>query len=341
MVKPHERPAPALPAMIWSELHGNMQRQRVNSAAVTKLIIYNISPTDTPFINNIGRGTCDNTYFEWQEDELAAVDTGNAAVEGADAGNASTVPTTRVGNYTQISTKVADVSGSLETVDKAGRSSEMSYQLAKKGAELKRDMEAILSQNQAATAGNASNARKTAAIESWMRGDSALRGSGGADPTMSGSGGSGYPDSKPTDGTQRAFTESLLQQALANAWENGANPSIAMVGPANKQKFSEFSGIATLYRDTPQSGQASIIGAADIYVGDFGEISVVPSRFMRGKSALILDPDFIEVSYLRPFQTIDLARTGDSMRKEILVEYGLKVNNHEANAIVADLKTSY
>lgn len=297
-------------------------------------IIYNISPTDTPFMNNVGRGTCDNTFFEWQQDDLANVDTSNRANEGADAGAAQRSPTTRLGNYTQISTKTADVSGTLEAVDKAGRKSEMSYQLAKKGAELKRDMEAMLCQNAAASNGTP---RTTAGMESWILGNSS-RGTGGADPALS----SGVPTTAPTDGTQRNFAEAQLLDVLAQCWDAGANPEIVMLGAANKQRFSQtFSGIATLYRDTPAQDQANIIGAADVYVGDFGQVTIVPSRFVRARSALVLDPDYISVQYLRPFQTIDLARTGDSLSRELVVEYGLQVNNTLANGIVADLKTSY
>lgn len=304
-------------------------------------VIYNIAPTDTPFINNVGRGTASNTYFEWQEDDLADVDTSNAAVEGADAGSAKTIPTVRVGNYTQISTKVVDVSGTQEAVDKAGRKSEVSYQIAKKGAALKRDMEAIVAQNQAADAGSSSAPRKTAAIESWIRGDTSFRGTGGADPVMSSGSDAGYPTTAPTDGTQRAFTETLLGDALQGLWSVGGNPEMVMMGPHVKSVFSGFNGIATLYRDAPlDGGQASIIGAADVYVGDFGQVMAVPNRFSRPRSALVLDPDFLSIQYLRPFQTVDLARTGDSVQQEMLVEYGLQVDNHLSQGIVADLKTS-
>lgn len=299
-------------------------------------IIYNISPIDTPFMNNIGRETASNTYFEWQVDALASPNTSNAVVEGADSGGSSSTPTTRLGNYVQISSKDVTVSGTMEAVNKAGRRSELSYQLAKRGAELKRDMESILCSTQAAVAGSDTVARKTAGIEAFITAPNAVRGVGGADPTLSG-GTSGYPNAAPTDGTAVAFTETMLKAGLSAVWTSGGSPDIVMVGSGNKQVVSTFAGIATRFRDVPSGKQAEIIGAADVYVGDFGEVTIVPNRFKRNATALILDTEYLGIAYLRNFQTIELARTGDAEKRQILVEYGLKVHNHFAQGIVADL----
>lgn len=302
-------------------------------------IIYNISPIDTPFMNNIGRESASNTYYEWQTDALAAPDTGNAALEGGDAPTASSTPTTRLGNYTQISTKNVTVSGTVEAVNKAGRRSELSYQLAKRGAELKRDMESILVSGQAAVAGSDSVARKTAGIEAFIMAPTSVRASDGTDPTLSG-GTAGYPNAAPGAGTPRPFTETLLKQGLQAVWTAGGDPDIVMVGPHNKAVVSGFDGIATRFRDVPAGKQAEIIGAADIYVGDFGQVTIVPNRFKSDGTALLLDVEYASVAYLRNFQTIDLAKTGDSEKKQLLVEYGLKVHNHNAQGIIADLTTS-
>lgn len=301
-------------------------------------VIYNISPTDTPFMNNIGRDTASNTYYEWQTDSLAAPDANNAAVEGDDAPGVASSPTTRLGNYTQISRKTVTITGTMEAVNKAGRRSELAYQLAKRGAELKRDMETILTSSQAAVAGSDSVARKTAGFEAFIMAPTALRGATGADGTLSG-GTAGYPNAAPTDGTQRALTETLLKQGLQAVWTAGGDTDIVMVGASNKQVISGFTGIATRFRDVPAGKQAQIIGAADVYVGDFGQVTIVPNRFQRARSALLLDTQYAAVAYLRPFQTIELARTGDSQKRELLVEYGLKVHNAQAQGIVADLLT--
>lgn len=306
-------------------------------------VIYNISPAETPFMSNIGKETVSNTYFEWQVDSLASASSTNAAIEGDDPNIAAVSPTTRVGNYTQISVKTVAVSGTLEAVDKAGRRSELAYQLAKRSKELKRDMETIATSNQAADPGSASTARKTAGLEAWLRTNAIRAGGAGDNPTMSGgAGGSGYPNAGATDGTQRTFTETLLKQMVKSVYTNSVSqPPILMVGPANKQQASTFPGIAlNRYQiNTPKAG--AIIGAADVYVSDFGEISVVPNRFQRERTAFGINPEYASIVTLRNFQQIELARTGDSEKRELLVEWGLKIHNEAAHGCVADLNTSY
>ena len=104
-------------------------------------VIYQISPEETPFMSNVGRENVSNTFFEWQTDDLAAASTTNAQIEGDDITSFTAVTATvRLGNYTQISRKDVIIAGTLEAVDKAGRRSELSYQMAKKSAEIKRDM---------------------------------------------------------------------------------------------------------------------------------------------------------------------------------------------------------
>lgn len=298
-------------------------------------VIYNISPEETPFISNISRENVKNTYFEWQTDALAAASASNAALEGDDVSSFQAVtPTARVGNYTQISTKNVIISGTLEAVDKAGRRSELTYQLAKMGAELKRDMESALLANQAAVAGNTTTARRTAGLPAWLTSNTDF-GTGGADPTVGST-----PTAARTDGTQRAFTETLLKNVVAEVWNSGGTPKMLMVGSFNKQAASAFAGIATKFRDVPAGQQAQIIGAADVYVSDFGTINIVPNRFQRARDAFVVDPEYASLAILRPIQQTELAKTGDAEKRLMLVEYGLKVSNQAAHGIVADLTTS-
>lgn len=298
-------------------------------------VIYNISPEETPFISNIGRENVKNTYFEWQTDSLAAASSSNAALEGDDISSFTAVnPTSRVGNYTQISTKNVVISGTLEALDKAGRRSELTYQLAKLGSELKRDMESALLANQAAVAGNTTTARRTAGLPAWLTSNTSFGGLG-VDPTVGST-----PTAARTDGTQRAFTETLLKEVIAKVWTSGGTPKMLMVGAFNKQAASAFAGIATKFRDVPAGQQAQIIGAADVYVSDFGTVNIVPNRFQRARDAFIVDPDYASLAVLRPIQQMELAKTGDAEKRLMLVEYGLKVQNQAAHGIVADLTTA-
>jgi hypothetical protein len=292
-------------------------------------IIYDISPTETPFMSSIGKTKATAVYHEWQTDSLAAATTANAAIEGADATSATLSPTVRLGNYTQIIQKTVQVSGTLDTVNKAGRKSEKAYQLAKASAELKRDLETILLANQGRSAGTSTIARNLGSILSWIKTNSDV-GSGGSDPATIGV-------STRTDGTQRTFTEALLKTVVSEVFVSGGSPKILMVGALGKQKVSSFAGIAAQRYMAPGNTPTTIIGAADVYMSDFGTMSVVPNRFMRTRDALVLDPEYAALAYLRPFQTNDLAKTGDSENTQLLAEVTLEVKNEAAHGIIADL----
>lgn len=303
-------------------------------------IIYNISPEDTPFMSAVGRENVSNTYYEWQTDALAAASTSNAVIEGDEATLDARAATTRVGNYTQISRKVIGVSGTVEAVDKAGMRSYLAYEMAKASSEIKRDMESILLFNQAAAIGSSSVARKTAGLPAWLRTNVSKAGNGG-NPTMS-STNDGYPNAARTDGTQRTFTETMLKDVIQLVWAEGGDPKVAMMGPHNKKVASSFAGIA-LNRINQSSGSAgafSIVATADVYLSDFGKVAFVANRFQRDREVFVLDPQYASVAYLRNFKTENLAKSGDSEKKMILVEYGLKVKTEKAHGIIADLTTS-
>lgn len=305
-------------------------------------MIYDISPTETPFMSNIGRVKTTQTKFEWQIDSLAAANGANAVIEGDDATTDTASATTRLSNHTQIMDKVPRVSGTNIAVNAAGRKNELAYQVAKRSKELKRDMETRLTGNYGDTAGAAAIASTTAGFEAWITTNDS-RGSGAG--ATAGSQG-GYANGKAgaaTDASStntRTFTEALLKSVIKLCWDNGGNPNIVMVGSHNKQVASGFNGIATQYRDNPQKGQATIIGAADVYVSDFGTFSIVPNRYSRARSALVIDPELWKVAYLRPFKVQNLAKTGDSERKQLIAEFGLVSANEAGSGIVADLLTS-
>lgn len=294
-------------------------------------IIFNIAPTDTPFLSGCGKTTATNTLYEWQTDTLTAV-ADNKAVEGDDIDANAVTPTVRLNNYTQISRKAVSIPGTLEAVNRAGRKSEMAYQIALRGKELKRDMEyALVGINNARAVGNSTTARELASVQAWINTNTSA-GTNGADPTGDGT------DAR-TDGTQRAFTEELLKDVLQSVWSNSgsANALKCMLGAFNKRVASGFTGSATRFDN---SEDKKLVAAIDVYVSDWGEVTLVPNRFLRTRDALVLNMDYWKIAYLRDFQTDDLAKTGDATRKMLLVEYTLEASNEAASGIVADLTTS-
>jgi hypothetical protein len=294
-------------------------------------VIYNISPTDTPFMNSVGKTSATAVNHEWQTDSLAAVAT-NALVEGAAGSDITVSPTTRLGNLTQISGKTVKISGTLDTVNKAGRKSEKAYQLAKVSSEIKRDMEAALLGNTVKSNGNSSTARVLGGLQTWLNSNY----SGGTD----GVAGSLGTTARVT-GTDRAFTSTILNTVIQSTYTAGGAPTLLLVTPAQKVVASTFTGIATRFRDVPAAQQAQIVAAADVYVGDFGVLQIVPDRFIPNTDAddvaFLLDPEMAAVAYLRPFQTLELAKTGDAETTQLLVEYTLEVKNQAAHGIIADL----
>jgi hypothetical protein len=296
-------------------------------------VIYRIDPTETPFMSGIEKEKASAVAHEWQTQALAAVNTGNAQLEGDDAIADATTSTVRLGNVCQISRKTPRVTGTQRAVEHAGRDDEMAYQEMLKGLELKRDMEAILvGTNQAKASGNDATARTTASVLSWIKTNTS-KGTGGADPAAA------LGANTRTDGTQRLFTEANLKTVLQSVWNSGGKPDVIMTGGFNKQVFSTFTGRATPTEDTKAK---KIVAAVDAYESDFGTLRIAPNRFMRPRDVLALQMDMWAVAYLngRRFVSFPLAKTGDSDWKEILSEYTLVARNEKASGGVFDNTTS-
>ncbi|WP_371763377.1 DUF5309 domain-containing protein [Massilia sp.] len=286
-------------------------------------MIYRITPTDTPFMSMIGKGKATSTKHEWQTQALATP-SNNVAAEGDDATNAVTTPTVRLNNYTQISTKTVGVSGTQESTVSAGRKSEIGYQMMLKSLELRNDMEVGLTQNNVAVTGSS---RQSRGLIGWQ-GDNVDSGADYVAPNY-------VTNVAQTNGTQAAFTEARLKNVLQKCYTAGGNPSVIMLPPLAKQTFSTFTGNSN--QRTDKSEDKKVTAATDIYVSDFGELKAVPNRRMSTRDVSILQPDMWAVAYLRPFFTQDLAKTGDSTRKQIIVEYTLEARNPAASGAVTDI----
>jgi len=292
-------------------------------------VIYNVAPTETPLLSALETTKAKAVNHEWQTDTIDTADTANAVLEGDDASTDAITPTVRLGNICQIMDKVPRTTGTEEAIERAGRGSEMDYQVALKMKALKIDMESIaFGTNQAKVTGGTGTARKMASILSWLKTNTVEAGSDPA--TADGT-------ATRTDGTQRAFTEALLKSSLQLVWASGGRPDTIAVGGFNKQQFSTFTG-----RATPQEAATAkkIVNSVDAYEGDFGTQKVVASRNMRARDCLILQMDMWARANLRGVGTTPLAKTGDSERKQLLVEWTLVARNEKASGGVFDLTTS-
>jgi hypothetical protein len=308
--------------------------------------IYDITPMEVPFFTSLRKGAAaKNRFIEWQTDALASASGTNAAVEGADPTALTFTPTTRLRNYTQIWAKAINVSGTANAVTTAGREQELAYQIAKRGKEIKRDMETNLCGNYASSAGTSAAGRKSAGFEAWITANSIYGGTAGITDGANGGFTAAGTVTAAVDGSSsnlRTITEAILKSAIKLAWVAGGQPSIIMVGPRNKQRISAFAGITTKYSDFGNAATPSvltIVAAADLYLSDFGKLRVVPNRFSRERTAMIIDPEYWSLHYLRPFRVFELAQTGDAEKRELLAEATLCSKNQAASAKIADMSS--
>ena len=311
-------------------------------------LISDISPIQTPLQSNIGSRSAENTYFEWQTDSLLAA-SATPVEEGTNLATYTiTAPTTRLGNYCQINIRDFLISGTEQRVVKAGRSSEVGYQAAKAAKELKRNVEkACLLNGVGAVVGATDTARVTAGFPCWLKTNVVVNDT--VKPSYTGSTPTGAGQVWRTFGTPTAFLESMLKTAMQSCFEQGGEPSMLMVSPYNKTVVSGFSGIAESRYNVDGAAPSVIIGAADIYVSDFGNLSVVPNRFFttvedegggtaHNDWAFLIDPDELKLATLRPYGIDALAKTGDADKRMALIEWGLQVNNEAAHGVVAGIK---
>lgn len=315
--------------------------------------IFDISPIDIPFTNMAGTDSAKNQYTEWTTDVLAAVSVSNAAVDGADAGADQSRSTSRVGNHCQISTKVVKVSGRAQAVDTIGRANELAYQLMQRGKELRRDCEAIKLINQTSVADNgAATPGRLGGVPSWFV-TNVARGAAGAN-----GGFAGGIVTRPTPGTKRAFTETILRDLVESAYNNGGSPNDVMTTPKMKRRISEYlfsssARIGTITTSADGIADATAVGAIGVFVSDFGVLKLIPNRFLltydlqdngggayggaQVSDVLIMDFEYWDTAYLRNYRTVPLAVTGDADNREMLVDYTVKCRNEKASAIAADV----
>lgn len=293
--------------------------------------VYRISPVDTPFMSAVPRTKASAVLHEWSIDSIDTTNTSNARLEGDALGRAASTNPSRKNNYCQISSRDATVTGTQRAVNPAGIDDMMAYQMSKKSLALRKDMEAILLGNQGQVAGDTTTARKLRSFNAWISGNGS-RGAAGADSTAA--------TAAATDGTAgdiRTLTEAMLKDAIKDAFDDGGEPTLMLVGSFNKQVTSGFAG-----RTQQQTvvNNKTILGAASIYSSDFGDIKIMPNRTQRGRDAFVVDTDKVAVAMLRAFEPQEIGRVGDAVTRDLISEYTLEMRHADAHAMIADLATS-
>lgn len=298
--------------------------------------IYMVSPEKTPIVSSIRRFSATQRLHEWQRDALATPNKDNAVIEGDDRTGTALTPTDRVANTVQLFDSVAVVSSTQEKTKAAGRSSEMKYQVSKKMVELKRDVEAMVVSDNVAVAGDSTTARKSAGLGAMIY-TNISHGGAGATPAHT----SGLATAAQTAGTNRAFTETLLKTVLQSVFTNsGEFATLISLTPSHKVAFSAFAGIAVNRYQVQKGKQGVIVGGADVYMSDFGELTVVPN-YIQGtanqNAAFVLNPEYAGIAYLGGFKSEPLAKTGHTTKELVSVEGALVVTSEKAHGKVANL----
>jgi hypothetical protein len=297
-------------------------------------VIWDLFADETYCLTNFDKTEATGTYHEWVKDELAAAGA-NIAVEGDEFSGASYTAPTRLGNYVQTARKDFLVSGVMEEVKKAGRKSELARIAMKRMRELKNDVEYALVRNAASSAGGSTTGRSSAGMESWIATNS-IESTTTASATTTGF--SSGTVAAPTDGTTTAaFDETMFKTALNAAWTQGGDARVVLCGTSQKAKLDAFSGVATKYNEIKGANQATIIGAADMYVSDVGNHTVILHRHVRSSVVLCLDPDYWSVAFLRRPKIETLAKTGDAEKRMIVTDFTLVSRNEKASAKVVAL----
>ena len=289
--------------------------------------VYRISPVDTPFMTAIPRAKASAVLHEWSTDAIDTTNTSNARLEGDALTRATSTAPARKQNYCQISSRDATVTGTQRATNPAGIDDMLAYQMSKKSLALRKDMEAILLGNQGQNAGNTTTARTLRSFNAWISGNGS-RGTNGADSTAA--------TAAATDGTAgdlRTFTEVLLQDAVKDAFDDGGEPSLVLLGSGNKQKFSTFTGRSVSQQIVDEK---VVLGAASIYRSDFGDLKVVPNRTQRSRDVWVVDTSKVAVAFLRAFEPQELGRVGDAVTRDLISEYTLEMRHPDAHSLIAD-----
>lgn len=296
-------------------------------------ILYDVSPTDTPFLTMAKKGKAEATHHEWLTDALNPP-VKNAVVEGNVPTVAKAGSRVRIGNYTQILEKTASVTGTQEKANKGGGiKSEMAYQVSRRMKEIKRDLEATLVGDvvQIQKAGSDTIPREMGSFITYMETKSyKANASGATAPTGDGK-------TLPVAGADRVFDDSILVDALQSLWlqSGGAENISALMGANLRGKFSKLTGTATRYVSTDDSRLQTSI---DVYDGDFHTVTAMPDRYAKANAMFLIDPEYVSIDDYRPIFSQDLATTGDGQSKQIIWETTLKVGNPLAHIVIDGLK---
>jgi hypothetical protein len=293
-------------------------------------VIYDISPSETPFYSKTKKVKAASTYHEWQTDALRA-SADNANIEGDDTVAEARTATVRLGNYTQIFKNAVVIPDTDEGLNKAGRGKEMAYQIMKVAKEQKLDIEKALFANQARSAGSSLAPRRLAGVPAWLTTNTAFEATPGADPTGDGT------DARTDDSTPVAFSQTRFDPVLQAIWVSGGRPETVYLSSFQMNLALGFTGNNN-QRNTVKSGDVDKM--IDVYRTPWGTVEFQLSRECRSRDVFIMQNDKWAIGVLRGTKQTELAKTGDAEKRQVVTELTLCSLNEKASGAVYDNTTS-
>jgi hypothetical protein len=253
-----------------------------------------------------------------------------------------------VGNHSQISDEVIAVSYRADASDTIGRTKELAYRITRGNQQIRRDVEAMALNNQASVAGTDKVAGVTGGLPTWlettvMNGDGSAVVAGGHQMDT----GLTKQYTEADDGVALSFQ--AVKDAIQGVYEQGgevthfmSNPGV--IGALSSYMFDNEARVATLTSDqgAPANSKATALSSVNVLVSDFGTIKLVPNRLQpmaaNGTAvAFLLDPEYVSLSYLEGYRTDTLAKTGLSEKRQISVDWGLRVHTEKAHGMLVNI----
>ena len=330
-----------------------------------------LSQMETPFYSGIGRGTTMTPRAQLIEEELNVV-IQNANNEGFDfpTTNAGISPVvagdSRRDFYTQIFTKSVRVTGTQQANDTVNVTAkkELAEQLALRGMEMKRDIEwacvgdktnsadgtgndnGVLNATTASYAGSG-GAGTTAGVVSGARFITDYFNQAAARDTAATTARAFHAGTDPSVAASAQFKVNSLARVL---YQNGGlsynmgnsmvkNANMLLMSPANKVIFDNALDLQSNNRR--DIGNMKVLNHSYTkYGSSFGDFAIVPDQFMADHSVAMYNPQNWKWVTLRPMHTQEIAKIGDSERRQIVMEGTLIHRHTDASGAVASLNTT-
>jgi hypothetical protein len=231
---------------------------------------------------------------------------GMARDEGDDADYGGLVDITAPYNYTSIFQKALNISGTQQAIDQYGIPDEFMYQSNKIVPHLTRLVERAIFHGVRAV-GSASTPRSFGGLGTFI-----------------------------TDNSQ-SLTTSITKAAIDGLAElimaDGGMPDILVMNQAGANNLRSVLDSSSFVR-VPQENNQFGMNPIEYVVSQFFNLRLIVDRWCPATKAYMLDSRKVGLYTLRPFASYEIARTGDSVKGEVIGEFSLAVANDSGHGYI-------